>query len=336
MEISNAGDLTYFVSDRTRKLVLLLADYSLYAALFGSIIFFSIVAAEYNFLTFGNFINILISAAVLGLITVGLTLAMLAGQIDLSAGGIAGLASVIVAILFLWWGWPAPLAVLGVLLVGALAGLFSSFLIIECKIYSLIATLAVIGLFTGIGMTASNNIQITISNLDLQKFLLYRGIFGIPLTVWFMLLFYVVGYVLLNHTKLGAHIYATGANHTAARLAGVPVNWVIRITLMLSGVSVALAASMVTARGNITILYGAASSNAQLQATDALIAVLLGGVSLFGGAGRIERNLVAVLFLSVLANGLTLMNMPLSGWLMARGFAFLIAVILGVLRYRLM
>ena len=70
-----------------------------------------------------------------------------------------------------------------------------------------------------------------------------------------MLLFYVVGYVLLNHTKLGAHIYATGANHTAARLAGVPVNWVIRITLMLSGVSVALAASMVTARGNITILY---------------------------------------------------------------------------------
>ena len=79
MEISNAGDLTYFVSDRTRKLVLLLADYSLYAALFGSIIFFSIVAAEYNFLTFGNFINILISAAVLGLITVGLTLAMLAG-----------------------------------------------------------------------------------------------------------------------------------------------------------------------------------------------------------------------------------------------------------------
>jgi ribose transport system permease protein len=137
---------------------------------------------------------------------------------------------------------------------------------------------------------------------------------------------------MLNHTKLGAHIYATGANYTAARLSGVPVSRVIRIALMISGVTIALAAALVTARGNITILYGAAGG---LQPGPALLAVLLGGVSLFGGTGKLERNLVAVLFLVVVQNGLTLMNVPLSWWYLVQGAAFILAVVLDVVRARL-
>ena len=320
------------LSQRSRRLAQLALDNSLYVGLIVVFVLFSVIGAPRNFLTLGNFANILISAAVLGLITCGMTFAILAGQVDLSAVGVSGLGSIMIGMLFQVWSWPAPVALLAVLVVGALAGLVTSTLVVNVKIYSLIASMSVVGLYTGLAMIFSQNLQIPLARLQLQQMLFYRGILGIPITVWVMLALYVLGYVLLNHTRLGAHIYATGANYTAARLAGVPVSRVIRIALMISGVTIALAAALVTARGNITILYGAAGG---LQSGDALIAVLLGGVSLFGGTGKIERNLVAVLFLVVLQNGLNLMGVPLSGWFLARGAAFLLAVILDVVRVRL-
>ena len=307
-------------------------DNSLYVAMITVFLLYSVIAAPYNFLTVGNLVNILISAAVLGLITCGLTIAILAGQIDLSAAGISGLGSIVVGVLFQLWSWPAPATLLAVLIVGALAGLLTSTLIVNVKIYSLIASMSVVGLYTGLAMTFSRNLQIPLARLQMQQLMFYRGILGIPVTVWVMFVLYGLGFVMLNHTRLGAHIYATGANYTAARLSGVPVNRVIRIALMISGVTIALAAALVTARGNITILYGAAGG---LQSSDALIAVLLGGVSLFGGSGKIERNLMAVLFLVLVQNGLTLMSVPLSGWFLARGAAFLLAVVLDVARVRL-
>jgi ribose transport system permease protein len=323
---------TSLPAERTQRLIQLALDNSLYVALIAVIALFSVIAAPYNFLTFGNLANILISAAVLGLIACGLTIAVLAGQIDLSTAGVSGLGSIVAGVLFQVWAWPAPAALLAVLVIGALAGLLTSTLIVNVKIYSLIASLSVVGLYTGLAMLFSRNLQIPLARLQLQQLLFYRGILGIPVTVWVMFVLYVLGYVMLNHTRLGAHIYATGANYTAARLAGVPVNRVIRIALMMSGVTIALAAALVTARGNITILYGAAGG---LQSSDALTAVLLGGVSLFGGTGKIERNLVAVLFLVVVQNGLTLMSVPLSGWYLARGAAFLLAVTLDVVRARM-
>jgi ribose transport system permease protein len=307
---------------------------SLYVALVAAFVLFSILAAPYNFLSLGNMVNILIAAATLGLITCGLTLALLAGQVDLSATGVAGLASIVAAVLFQQWAWSAPVAIGAALAVGALAGLVTSMLIVEVRIYSLIASLSVIGLFIGLAMTFSGNLQIPLARMELQEIMFYRGLLGIPLTVWVMLAFFALSYVLLNHTKLGAHIYATGANYTAARLCGVPVNRVIRITLMLSGVTVALAALLVTARSNMTVLYGAALTNPQLASGDALVAVLLGGASLFGGTGKIERNLAAVLFLVVVQNGLTLLSVPLSGWFVFKGLAFLLAVVLDVVRSR--
>jgi ribose transport system permease protein len=319
-------------SDRGQQLIKWALDNSLYVAMITVFLLYSVIAAPYNFLTVGNLVNILISAAVLGLITCGLTIAILAGQIDLSAAGISGLGSIVVGVLFQLWSWPAPATLLAVLIVGALAGLLTSTLIVNVKIYSLIASMSVVGLYTGLAMTFSRNLQIPLARLQMQQLMFYRGILGIPVTVWVMFVLYGLGFVMLNHTRLGAHIYATGANYTAARLSGVPVNRVIRIALMISGVTIALAAALVTARGNITILYGAAGG---LQSSDALIAVLLGGVSLFGGSGKIERNLMAVLFLVLVQNGLTLMSVPLSGWFLARGAAFLLAVVLDVARVRL-
>src|SRR5258708_24543333 len=185
-------------------------------------------------------VNILISASVLGLITCGLTIAVLAGQVDLSAAGVSGLGSIVLGVVFQVWSWPAPAALLAVLVIGALAGLFTSTLIVNVKIYSLIASMSVVGLYTGLAMIFSRNLQIPLARLQMQDLMFYNGILGLPITVCVMFALYVLGYVMLNHTKLGAHIYATGANYTAARLSGVPVSPLIRIALMISGLTIAL------------------------------------------------------------------------------------------------
>ena len=174
----------------------------LLVALIALFVLYSVIAAPYNFLSYGNIVNMLISATVLGLIACGVTMALLAGQVDLSAAGVAGLASIVAAVLFQSWAWPAPAAVAAALVVGALAGLFISVLIVEARIYSLIASLSVIGLFTGLAMTFSDNLQIPLARQDLQQLIFYRGILGLPISVWIMFLLFGLGYVMLNHTRL--------------------------------------------------------------------------------------------------------------------------------------
>ena len=104
---------------------------------------------------------------------------------------------------------------------------------------------------------------------------------------------------------------------------------IIRITLVLSSVFIAIGGMVATARSGITILFG--STNA-LNTSDAFLAVLLGGIALFGGSGKIEQILLAILFLAVLFNGLSLMALPTGVWFVIRGVAYLLAILLGVAR----
>ena len=111
---------------------------------------------------------------------------------------------------------------------------------------------------------------------------------GIPLTVWVMFASFLAAFIMLNHTRLGAHIYATGANYNAARLNGVPVENIIRITLVLSSVFIAIGGMVATARSGITILFG--STNA-LNTSDAFLAVLLRAGSRFSAAAaRLNKS----------------------------------------------
>lgn len=314
-------------AQRTLRIAL---DNWLYTATILLCVFFA-VAAPY-FLTVDNVINTLVSASITGIVTAGFTIVLLTGTIDASISGVTALASVLTAVMFQRWGIPLPLTLLLLLLASVGMGLLSSVIVIEGRIYSLIGTLAASGVFLGLSVGLASGEQVAITKPELQS-VLFQAPLGIPISIWLLFLCYLLAYIVLNHTKLGAHIYAIGANYSAARLSGVPVKRVIRIGLIIAAMATSLAAVLATGRANLSLLYGVTIGGVNL--TDAFTAALLGGISLQGGVGKIERNLVAVLFLSILSNGLQLMDAAPAVWLVTKGVAFIGAVIIDAVRQRL-
>ncbi len=318
------------LSGRRRAQLLFLMDNGIYVVTILLFVLFAFLAP--HFFTPRNLVNILISASLAGIVTAGYTVAILAGQIDTSTQGVLAIATVATALLFQEAGFSLPLTVILALTAGIAAGLFNGVIVVNGKIVAFVATLATQGVMLAIALFLSGGQTITITRAGLQEAVFVR-MFGIPSSVWIMFFCYLLGWIMLTQTKLGAHIYATGADYRAARLSGVPVDRVIRIALVISALTAALTAILVTARSKQSALFGLAIAGS-VDFVTALTAVLLGGFSLFGGVGRIERNLVAVLFLTILGNGLQLMNVPTGIVLVVRGFALVSAVILSVLRAR--
>ncbi len=325
----NQGELS--LSRRRREQLLFLMDNGIYVVTI--LLFIAFIFLAPYFFTTRNLVNVLISASLAGIVTAGYTVAILAGQIDTSTQGVLAVATVTTALLFEEVGLSLPLTVILALGAGIAAGLFNGVIVVNGRIVAFVATLATSGVLLAISLFLSGGQTITIAREGLQEVVFIR-LFGIPSSVWIMFMCYIVGWVMLTQTKLGAHIYATGADYRAALLSGVPVNRVIRVALVISALTAALTAILVTARAKQSAMFGLAIAGS-VDFVTALTAVLLGGFSLFGGVGRIERNLVAVLFLTILGNGLQLMDVATGVILIVRGFALVLAVILSVLRARM-
>jgi ribose transport system permease protein len=291
------------------------------------ILIFSILGRERNYFTAENGVNILISMTVGGFLTWGLATAMLAGNIDYSTYGISAIASILTGVMFMQQGWGAIPTILFVAIGTSLFGLVTSILVINFRIPGLVATIAVNGFYTAIAMYLCQNYQINIRRPELEQVFFQFRPLGIPFSVWLMFIFFGFTWVMLYHTKLGAHIYATGANSAAARLSGVRISWVVRFTLAFSALCVAMAAIIQTTRSGITILYGSSGG-----IPPNLGPVVLGGISLFGGSGKLENMLIAIFFSTVLYNGLYLMNASTGVIYLVSGLVFLLALIMSTVR----
>jgi len=320
----------WYKNARALDLLEKLLSNSLLAATVILIIFYTIIAWDRNFFTFENLINILITITVGGLLTWSMAVAMLAGNIDWSTRGISAIASIMMGVLFMQKGWGAIPTIIGVVITCVVISLFTSLLVVNFKIPSLVATIAVNGTYISIAMYMCNNYQINIRRFDMEAIFLGFRPLGIPFSVWVMFIFFGIAYVLLYHTRLGAHIYAVGANPVAARLNGVNVNGVVRFTLMWSALCVALAGIIQTTRSGITMLYGSAGGLDPMFG-----AVMLGGISLFGGRGKLENMLIAILFTTVLNNGLYMMHATTGVITLANGLVFLIALMMSGARDRI-
>jgi ribose transport system permease protein len=291
------------------------------------ILIFTVIGWDRHYFSFENLVNVLIQMTVGGFLTWGLATAMLAGNIDYSTYGISAIASILTGVMFMQKGWGAIPTILFVAFGTSLFGLLTSVLVVNFRIPGLVATIAVNGFYVAIAMYLCQNYQINIRRPELEEaFFKFRPL-GIPFSVWLMFIFFGITWVMLYHTKLGAHIYATGANAVAARLSGVRIGWVVRITLLFSALCIALAAIIQTTRSGITMLYGSSGGLAPN-----LGPVVLGGISLFGGSGKLENMLVAIFFSTVLYNGLYLMNASTGVIYLVSGLVFLLALIMSTIR----
>ncbi len=268
---------------------------------------------------------VLQQVAVIAALAAGQTLVVLTAGIDLSVGAITILSMMVIATLAADHGVPAPFALAAGILLGVVAGTLNGLLVAKAKLPPFIATLGMLGVFTALGLLYSQGQSIPESRLppllNQMGATFPVGPFRITLGVLLVLVLYAVLSFALSQTAWGTHVYAVGGDAEAARLAGIRVNGVLVGVYALAGFIDGLAAWVLIGRA------GAASPNAIAEANlESITAVVIGGVSLFGGRGSLVGALLGALTVGVLRSGLSFARVDDQYRVMAVGLLVILAV----------
>jgi ribose/xylose/arabinose/galactoside ABC-type transport system permease subunit len=253
------------------------------------------------FLSTGNIMNIIRQCSVIGLLGIGMTFVILTGGIDLSVGSVVAFSGCLVALLARK-GYPVPAVLLICALLGVGFGAISGTLITRAKIPPFIVTLGMMYAVRGAVLTMTGGAPIT----GLPPFYRVLGSLNIgpvPLIAVIWLCIGLLGYVLLDHTRLGRHIYAAGGNQEAARFSGINVEAITTLTYILCAVCTCVAGLITVAR-----LDSAQPVVGMGYELLGIAAVIVGGTSFFGGEGGIGGTLIGTLVFGVLQNGMNLLN----------------------------
>lgn len=291
----------------TRRLAWLVRrrEIGLIAALVAVMAFYSIFAP--GFLTPFNLTNVLTQVSIVAIAAVGGTMVILLAGIDLSTGSVVNLSSSVAALYLLQYGdsygyLPSFVALAVAIGAGVIVGFANGLLITAARIPPFIATLATMTAVQGIAQLLTNAFPVPIANGPFVE--LGQGRFlGIPYSIIVMVMVLIAGWVLLTQMKLGRRIYAVGGNPTAARLSGVRSNYVQVFVYVVAAGLAGLSAAVLAGRLTSGQPVGAVGFN-----LDVIAAVVVGGTSLMGGRGTILGTFLGALFIGVLGNGLTLLN----------------------------
>jgi ribose transport system permease protein len=258
----------------------------------------------------------------------GQAFVILVAGIDLSVGAVLALASVLGVVLATQADLPVIVAALLALGAGAGIGLINGLAVTLLRIPALIATLAMMSITRGIAYLISDGRNIA-PVPDIYVEIQALRIFNVPFVIIFTALLGLLAHFVLTRTRFGREIYATGGNPVAARLAGIATNRVILVAYMISGLAAALGGLMITAR----LEAGAATAGFGYELT-VISAVVIGGVSLFGGEGKIAGVLLGVILLGLVQNAVNLLNVPPNYDYVVSGTVIAAAAALDVYRRR--
>lgn len=294
------------------------------------LVLFALVGYLLNsfFFSIANVQNILVQATSLGFLAVGVAFTLLIGEIDLSVVGVLGFSGSIGAVA-LRGGFPPVLCILLVVVSGAVIGVINGFCVAKLGMNSLITTLAVGLTLSGAVLAITSGTTITISERA-YNFIGTQSIGGWPIMPVALILLFVIVAVLLNRTRWGRSIYATGGNRRAAFAAGVPTVRVRMSAFIVSGVLAGFAGWVSTA-----YLSGVNSTIGADSLLYAIAAPVIGGVSLTGGIGKVTGIFGGILLLTVVQVGLQISSISAYYISMAGGAMIFIAVLIDVLRVRL-
>jgi ribose transport system permease protein len=302
-------------------------EYGIVVALVGEIILFTILS-DY-FWGMNNFINIAQASAVTGIVAAAFCLMLIGGRIDLSVASIVALTTVVLA-RTVAAGAPFVVGLLAALGAALAVGVLNAVVSVTFGVNALVTSLAAMTFVGGLALVISEGGTKSIVAPGFQDFIFSRPL-GIPTPVWILACVFIGVTLLLYRTRLGWHIYAVGGNPLAAERAAISTRKVYWFLYLLAAF-LAFVAGVVTAGRS-----GAGSAALGPDVFNVMTAVLLGGaIGFTGGAGRIERTLIGVLFISVMENGLILLKVPSFYADLIRGTALVLAVVLGSIRDRRM
>ena len=291
-------------------------------------IFVAFALASGRFVSADNIENILVQISVLTVVSSGLTFAVASGEFDLSVGEVASLSGVLVAGLMVWSCLPMAAAIALALLAGIVIGVVNGLLVTRLRIPSLIATLAMGPIALGLNYAYNGGDSIYASFPPSFYYIATGRVFGVvPVPTIIAVLVVACFYVLMNQTRLGRAVVATGSNIQAARLSGIRVDRSRLVALTLSAAGAAMGGVMLTAR------LGTGQPGAgEPYLLDSLTAVFLGMTAFQPGRATVQGTLVGVVIIGMLDNGLNLLGAPF--WMQneVRGVVMIAAVSLAVSR----
>lgn len=285
------------------------------------------VATSGLFLTPDNILNVLRTSSIELIAALGMTVALLAGQVDLSIGSLLAVVGVVAVTVYNATGSVLAAVVAG-LLVGVFVGLVNGLLVTGARINALIATLGMMALLRGIGYLSTNARAVQTEGTTLTY--IGTGYIGpIPVPIVIAVVVLIVVWYFLNQTAFGRYVYAVGGNERAALSAGLPVRKITIAVFIIVAVTAAVSGLITAARLNSfqpTIGLG--------FELNVIAAVILGGTRLTGGEGTVSGTLLGVLILGVLSNGLVLLDVNSFWQEVVRGAVIILAVVIDEYRKR--
>lgn len=301
----------------------IIKDLFIFAVLILIILIFTLLSAK--FLRVQNITNLLRNSAPIIFVSSSLTLLMISGHVDLSVGGILSLSACTYAVL-LQRGVPYLWAILAVLAMGCLMGLINGFLVVKLKIVPVISTLATMNFFWGLArlmVPAKKDLIKEGLPKDIDNFARQDFLFGIPLSFYVAIIGVIILVILQRKTILGKYAAAIGGNSTSASLSGINVALTVQslyvIVAFFSAVAGLTRASYMKA--------GDPKAGIGME-LDAIVAVLLGGTSFFGGSGSVLKTVVAAFVLICLTVGMSVIGTEPYWQTLIKGIVLIVALII--------
>ena len=324
------------------------AGFRAFVALLGVLVLGCIFNAEQTFFKFKTHHDLLGAVAINGILACGMTLVIITAGIDLSVGSVLGVCAMCFPLFTMAYGWPALPAIVGCLVLGALAGAVNGLLITVFGMQPFVATLAMmvsargvakyVPTFAGLGPAELGELKPgqKIQPIEGLGPPIFDGIDGrielweaswghvqIPIVTILFLICVVVLWILVTQTRFGRHLYAIGGNEESARLSGIRVGWNKVAAYSICGLTSGLAGICQAARDH----HGNPEAGFTFE-LQAIAAVVIGGTSLMGGRGGVLLTLVGVLIIGYIEKILSINNVQEAGRYVIQGMIIVVAVVI--------
>ena len=272
-----------------------------------------------------NLINILKQASINGILAAGMMYVIISGGIDLSVGSIVALSGVMAAHFAHPGEYPLIVPIIIALGVGALVGLFNGIGVAYGNIPPFIVTLGTMTIVRGIALIAANGQPVFGVTKEFEALAGGFVFKSIPnLVVYFVIITIILAFI-LTRTVFGRRVYAIGGNETAAKVSGINVEHIKLAVYTLCGFLAGIAGILLASR----IISGNPTSG-QAYELDAIAAVIIGGVSMSGGAGKWYGTVIGALLMAVISNGLDILNVSSHFQLVIKGLIIIVAVLIDI------
>ncbi len=293
--------------------------FSTFLSLVIMVILFS--AMNPMFLRAANLMTILMNAAIIGVMASGMTMVILTGGIDLSCASMSAFAAMVLGACYSY-GIPVLAGGIIAILVAGFCGLINGLLITKMRVFPMIATLSMGMVYRALAYAITDNKVVTINDALFKAFA-RSEVLGIPISIIYMLLFYaVVGFV-LTKTPFGRKLYAIGGNKQASYLSGINIQRTSASVYVLSAMIAAFAGIMNASQAGACI--GQSMLNREF---DVIAGVVLGGVSMNGGKGKLLGTFLGVTLLAVVSNGMVMIGLQSYWQNLAKGLIMIASIML--------